>query len=210
MGFLDSRKLQVGSKEVICDFLGGGHTKDNIIAYFPSDQVMFGGCLIKSLGAGKGNLNDANVHAWSNTVGKLKARYSSAKIIIPGHGKVGDQALLDYTIEMFKKDAAVNIEALLLNCWTHSYEEDESGLNIYRPCVFKEFPKSRFRQQFTLAENEEASFLVLSPNDAHFFEKGKWYYKSEGKMLHIQNENGADQMKFEIIECTSDKMVVKQ
>ena len=101
-GFEDSLELNVGNKKIINEFLGEGHTTDNIIAYFPTDQVLFGGCLIKEVNAGKGNLADANTKAWPTTVNKIKSKYREANIIIPGHGKQGGPELLDYTIELFK------------------------------------------------------------------------------------------------------------
>ena len=101
-GFKNSIELPIGNTKVIHEFLGEGHTKDNIVSYFPNEKVLFGGCLIKSLKAGKGNLDDANVTEWSNTVKKVKARYPETAVVIPGHGKVGGTDLLDFTIEMFK------------------------------------------------------------------------------------------------------------
>lgn len=100
-GFDKSLELKIGSKKVILDYLGGGHTRDNIIGYFPSEQVMFGGCLVKSLKSGKGNLEDADVKAWPNTIQTLKTKYKDVKVVIPGHGNPGDAALLDYTLTMF-------------------------------------------------------------------------------------------------------------
>jgi metallo-beta-lactamase class B len=102
-GFDNLLKLQVGSKEVIAEFNGEGHTRDNIIGYFPSEKIMFGGCLVKELNAGKGNLEDANVNDWSETVTKLKQKYPDIEVIIPGHGISGDKALLDYTAQLFEQ-----------------------------------------------------------------------------------------------------------
>ncbi len=102
-GFKKWFKLNVGTKIVVNEFLGEGHTKDNIVSYFPDEKVLFGGCLIKELGAGKGYLGDANLKAWSKTVVKVKKRFPDAAIIIPGHGTVGGSALLDYTIILFLK-----------------------------------------------------------------------------------------------------------
>ena len=65
---------------------------------------MFGGCLVKEIGAGKGNLEDANVSEWSKTIKGVKAKYGNAEIIVPGHGEAGNQGLLDYTIQLFKKE----------------------------------------------------------------------------------------------------------
>ena len=75
--------------------------RSNVVGYFPEDKVVFGGCLIKTVGAGKGNLEDANVAAWPATVSKVKATYSKAEIVIPGHGKTGGTELFDYTIKLF-------------------------------------------------------------------------------------------------------------
>lgn len=102
-GFDDKMKLKVGTKKVVNEYLGEGHTRDNIVGYFSSEQVLFGGCLVKAVGAGKGNLEDANVFGWPATVTKVKSRYKKAKVIIPGHGKPGGHELLDFTIQLFGK-----------------------------------------------------------------------------------------------------------
>jgi len=100
-GFEDSLVLKVGSENVIAKYFGEGHTKDNVIGYFKSEDVLFGGCLIKELNAGKGYLGDANVNEWSNTVEKIKKKYQDVKIVVPGHGTHGNKKLLDYTINLF-------------------------------------------------------------------------------------------------------------
>jgi len=102
-GFDNKLALKVGDRDVVTSFFGEGHTKDNVVGYFPSEKVMFGGCLIKELGAGKGNLEDANESAWPATVTNLKQTYPDVQVVIPGHGKPGDMALLDYTIKLFEK-----------------------------------------------------------------------------------------------------------
>lgn len=102
-GFDHLLELQAGNKKVIARFMGEGHTRDNIIGYFPDEKIMFGGCLIKESGAGKGNLADANTNDWSLTVAKLKEKYPDTKIIIPGHGKSAGTELFDYTIKLFEQ-----------------------------------------------------------------------------------------------------------
>lgn len=101
--FKEKLKVKIGNKEVVAIFLGEGHTEDNIIGYFPTDSVLFGGCLIKELGAGKGFLGDANLQEWPLTVQRVKKRFSKAKIIVPGHGKPGSVDLLNYTIKLFEE-----------------------------------------------------------------------------------------------------------
>lgn len=101
-GFKEALLLKVGKQTVTAKFFGEGHTKDNVVGYFPSENILFGGCLIKELDATKGNLGDANVETWSNTVEKVKKAYPNVRLVIPGHGERGDSKLLDYTINLFK------------------------------------------------------------------------------------------------------------
>lgn len=102
-GFENELSLQAGGLLVVSRFLGEGHTRDNVVAYVPSDRVLFGGCLIKELGANEGYLGDANTGAWSETVARVKSTFSEVQTVIPGHGKIGNAELLDYTIRMFKE-----------------------------------------------------------------------------------------------------------
>lgn len=102
-GIATSFEHWIGDQRMLSFFVGEGHTTDNIVGYFPTDKVLFGGCLIKAIGSGKGNLEDANPEAWSQTVEDLKALTSEAEIVIPGHGKVGNLELLEYTIQLFSE-----------------------------------------------------------------------------------------------------------
>lgn len=100
-GFTNQLNLTVGGAKIYARYFGEGHTKDNIVGYFPTDHILFGGCLIKELDANKGYLGDANEKAWSPTVSTIKKNYPQLKIVIPGHGEPGNMALLDYTIRLF-------------------------------------------------------------------------------------------------------------
>lgn len=96
-------KVNLGGDTVVAQYLGKGHTIDNIVGYFAKDKALFGGCLIKEMNAGKGNLEDASVKDWSNTVEQLKLAFPEAIIVIPGHGNAGGRKLLDYTIDLFSE-----------------------------------------------------------------------------------------------------------
>lgn len=102
-GFRDSLILEIGRGKVVIKFLGQGHTRDNVVGYFPSEDVLFGGCLVKELDASKGYLGDANVDEWSATVEKVKKEFPRVKRVVPGHGEAGDSSLLDYTQKLFTK-----------------------------------------------------------------------------------------------------------
>ena len=101
-GFDKYMELTVGVEKVQVEFFGEGHTSDNIVGYFPLENIMFGGCLIKAVRDGKGNLAEANTEEWSETVRKVKMKYPKVKKIIIGHGKSGGIELLDYTIKLFE------------------------------------------------------------------------------------------------------------
>ncbi len=102
VGIKDSLTISLGNTNTVVKYFGQGHTKDNVVGYFPKENILFGGCLIKELQATKGYLGDANIGEWSSTVEKVKQQYPNVKIVIPGHGKIGGKELLDYTIELFK------------------------------------------------------------------------------------------------------------
>ena len=97
--------LSVGQAEVVVMFPGPGHTKDNVVAYFPTSKALFGGCLVKSINASKGNVADASLEQWSTTINRAKKRFPETEWVIPGHGTPGGIELLNYTIELFDEFA---------------------------------------------------------------------------------------------------------
>ena len=103
ISFDEELSVEIGNNTVINRYFGAAHSNDNIVSYIPREEVLFGGCMIKSLNAKKGNLADANLAEWSNTVKKIKSAYPQLKVVIPGHGEFGDRSLLDYTINLFSQ-----------------------------------------------------------------------------------------------------------
>ncbi|MTI41079.1 subclass B1 metallo-beta-lactamase [Fulvivirga lutimaris] len=103
-GFDKADTLTIGNQKIINTFFGEAHSKGNIISYIPSEKALFGGCQVKALGAGKGNLNSANIHEWPNSIENIKKAYSEIQFVVPGHGKIGGAELLDFTIQMFEED----------------------------------------------------------------------------------------------------------
>ena len=99
--FKDRKIFNFGKRSAVAVYLGEGHTSDNIVAYYTDEKVLFGGCLVKEINAGKGYLGDANVAAWPRTIKNVKRHYKQVNLVIPGHGKAGGIELLDYTRELF-------------------------------------------------------------------------------------------------------------
>ncbi len=85
-------------------FPGEGHTNDNIVVYFPEQQVLFGGCFVKSTEATNlGNVADANIPAWESSMENVMRKFPNVKFVIPGHQNWDDGASLKHTIELIKK-----------------------------------------------------------------------------------------------------------
>jgi metallo-beta-lactamase class B len=85
-------------------FGGPGHTPDNIVIWFEKQRVLYGGCLIKSVQAiDLGNLNDANVGEWDQTINNIQAKFENPKFIIPGHQKWTSTKSLKHTLKLVQK-----------------------------------------------------------------------------------------------------------
>ncbi|MDA8353013.1 MAG: subclass B1 metallo-beta-lactamase [Firmicutes bacterium] len=96
--------MKVGDTVVESFYPGEGHSQDNITVWLPQYKLLFGGCLIKSLDAKDlGNLSDANVEQWDDSVKKVIDRYPHVKTVVPGHGDWGNKSLLYHTIALIKQ-----------------------------------------------------------------------------------------------------------
>jgi len=103
--FSGSKKLTVGHRELELFFPGAGHTLDNIVVWVPDEQVLFGGCIIKSLHSKDlGYIDESDLNAWPETLMRIKNRYSNATIIVPGHGAPGGVNLIDHTLSLLGKN----------------------------------------------------------------------------------------------------------
>jgi metallo-beta-lactamase class B len=107
--FDDSTLYEFYSENVACYYLGGGHSYDNIVVYFPKHRILFGGCMVKSKESKSiGFIGDADMEAWPKTLQKLKNKFPVADIIVPGHGNWGGTELIDHTLEILQQNASKN------------------------------------------------------------------------------------------------------
>lgn len=96
--------LTVGPETVEVHFPGPTHTVDNVVVYFRNRRLLYGGCMIKALGARTpGFTGDADMAAWPKAVRKLLSRYPDARLVVPGHGVWGDLSLVQHTIDVCKQ-----------------------------------------------------------------------------------------------------------
>ena len=91
--------LVEGKVEVF--YPGPGHAKDNVVVWLPSEKILFGGCFVKSLRSKTlGNLEDASVSDWPNSIQNIINQYPDIKTVVPGHGSQGNVELLLHTRNM--------------------------------------------------------------------------------------------------------------
>ena len=82
-------------------FPGHGHTADNLVVWLPKEHILHGACFIKAADAkALGNVKEANPVAWKKGMSEVAKRFGSAAIVIPGHGAIGDSALIRHTDEL--------------------------------------------------------------------------------------------------------------
>ena len=89
--------LEFGDEVVQVYYPGPSHSPDNVIVYFPSREILFGGCMIIGMDR-VGNTSDAVVAAWPESVRDL-SRFDF-DILVPGHGDRLDPGLLEHTIDL--------------------------------------------------------------------------------------------------------------
>ena len=98
--------FSIGQESIRCYFPGQGHTSDNIVVWLPNQQILYGGCLVKSVAAfGMGNLADANLNDWAGSIQNVMKQFGTAKIVVPGHQDWGDTKSLEHTLALLKKQA---------------------------------------------------------------------------------------------------------
>lgn len=78
---------------------GEGHTKDNIVVWFPVQKILYGGCFVKATKeTDLGYTKESNLKEWPNSLKKVKEKYPTIEKVIVGHGEGTDKSALDKTI----------------------------------------------------------------------------------------------------------------
>ncbi len=85
-------------------YAGPGHTIDNIEILFPKEKILYGGCFIKSVDEKTlGNLDDANVKEWGNSLQKLRDKFPYPEYVICGHNNWHNTSSIQHTMNMVKE-----------------------------------------------------------------------------------------------------------
>ena len=98
-------RTKVGSVELA--YPGHGHSSDNLIAYIPSAEILYGGCAVRGAGSKTlGNQVHADLEKWAISLNWMKTTYPKAKIVVPGHGKGANLSLIDATLALITESGA--------------------------------------------------------------------------------------------------------
>lgn len=101
--FEKGAKFQVGAEKFQIDYFGPGHTKDNLVIWFPKYKILDGGCLIKSAEAKTlGFVGEADLKAWPQTILAIKDKYKQINLVVAGHDDWKTPGALDRTLELLK------------------------------------------------------------------------------------------------------------
>lgn len=96
--------FNVGQYSFEIYYPGGGHTEDNIIAWFSKQKVLYGGCLIKGAEAKNlGYLGDANIAEYETTLKKVERKCPDPNFIVISHHDWTNKNSLKNSIKLASK-----------------------------------------------------------------------------------------------------------
>ncbi|MEI9963563.1 MAG: MBL fold metallo-hydrolase [Caulobacteraceae bacterium] len=88
-------------------FPGGGHTRDNIVAWLPRQRTLFGGGLVRSITSiSLGDASDAAVSSWADSIRNVQARYPRPRMVVPAFGTIAGDPIA-HTLTLLARSGAV-------------------------------------------------------------------------------------------------------
>lgn len=99
----ENQAIPLGPVEVFAP--GPAHSPDNLMIWLPKQAILFGGCAVKAGDATSlGNIAEADFEGWPLAMQRAQQRYPQARIVVPGHGELGDRSLLAHTLDLLKAE----------------------------------------------------------------------------------------------------------
>lgn len=99
-------RVSLGSLELY--YPGPAHSPDNIVAWFGEEQLLVGGCAVKSAGAARiGYVEGSDPGHWPQAMENLLAQFPAAEVVVPGHGQPGGRGLLIHTLDLASSERPV-------------------------------------------------------------------------------------------------------
>ncbi len=106
-------ELTLSGEPLVTFYPGAGHSPDNLLVWVPRHQVLFGGCFLRAtIEDDLGNLADADVPAWAQSIRRAEAwaatlgNPGARVIVLPSHGELGGLRVLEHTRQLVDRVAA--------------------------------------------------------------------------------------------------------
>ncbi|HBS88072.1 MAG: hypothetical protein A2W91_09835 [Bacteroidetes bacterium GWF2_38_335] len=102
-------------------------------------------------------------------------------------------------------------KSYLTGSWIDSFEEKEEGFGgvVLRPYNFKYFPQAWFRFSINLEKDSECSWLVLAPDDAHYFKTGTWTFDEGTNEIKVNDKEGNLCLRFLVVFSDINLLILK-
>jgi glyoxylase-like metal-dependent hydrolase (beta-lactamase superfamily II) len=98
----------IAGRKISIFYPGAGHSPDNIVVYLEKENLLFGGCFVKSYDANSlGYTGDADIISWHTGIKLLIKKYGSVDLVIPGHGPWNKTESMKRTKKLLKKEKRV-------------------------------------------------------------------------------------------------------
>lgn len=109
-----------------------------------------------------------------------------------------------------KNTQAELIKNITGQVWIHSFEDDEIGIEAYRPKEYN-FPPARGREGFEIKEDGSFLFYGIAPTDGTQVDKGYWELGDEGIEVILSGNIAVNEMfMFEVISLGDGILKIKK
>jgi len=102
--FTRDTSFSIGGYRFRTYYPGHGHAPDNIVIWFPEQEILYGGCFVKSTeNSDLGNLSDADPKAWEISMERTIRKFPRPRFVIPGHFSWQDPHSLQHTLRLLRQ-----------------------------------------------------------------------------------------------------------
>ena len=103
--FSKDSTFTIGNHTFQAYYPGEAHSKDNIVIWFNKEKILYGGCAIKSTEANDlGNLSDANVAEWPQSIKNMMKQFGKPAFVIPGHLSWASSTSMEHTLKLIEEN----------------------------------------------------------------------------------------------------------
>jgi glyoxylase-like metal-dependent hydrolase (beta-lactamase superfamily II) len=129
----DSLLIDLGNEKVHLYDLGRGHTSNDVVVYLTNHKVLFTGDLVfNRINPVLKDESGANVSQWIHVLDTILSRWGDSKVV-PGHGPVGDQAIVASMRQYFVDMTTAAVDPSQENQLKAQYKDWMKLLNMSSP-----------------------------------------------------------------------------